>query len=69
MEPTFDRAFRHLAAERRPARFDSLMASFRDECRAHGVPADVCDDNDRLIALGQHHGLPTRLLDWTARSL
>lgn len=65
LEPSFDRAFRHVAVAERPKMFDALLASFRDDCRAYGVPAEDCDDDRRLIALGQHHNLPTRLLDWT----
>lgn len=65
LEPSFDRVFRHLAAAERPSEFDALLASFRAACQAYGVPAEVCDDDHRLIALGQHHGMPTRLLDWT----
>jgi hypothetical protein len=66
LESTFDRTFRHVEAERRAKLFDALLASFRDACRDFGVPEELCRDERRLIALGRHHGLPTRLLDWTS---
>jgi hypothetical protein len=65
LESSFDRVFRHVDVVRRPLLFDALVSSFRDACRAYGVPAEVCDDRHRLMALGQHHGLPTRMVDWT----
>ena len=65
LESTFDRAFRHVEATRREDMFDTLLEWFRQACRDYGLPEELCRDDRRLIALGQHHGLPTRLLDWT----
>jgi hypothetical protein len=65
LETSFDRWYKGPKA-RRPAVSDQLLRAFGKECEGHpGISPELRADEDRLLALAQHHGLPTRLLDWT----
>jgi len=65
LETSFDRWYKGPKAKR-PNVSDQLLRTFSKECDGYpGIGSELDEDDDRLSALAQHHGLPTRLLDWT----
>ena len=56
--PSFDRIYS------RPEMWDKLLQCFAESVQGY-IHEDIIQDKERLSALAQHYGLPTRLLDWS----
>jgi hypothetical protein len=65
LRSAFDRHFATVPMDRRMLLWDRLIEEWRRGCEQAGVDAALIAEDRTLWALGQHYGLPTRLLDWS----